>query len=120
MKSKIKVGDKVWYYEYWSGQIECGVVTELKDDVATVKSSIIGTSEMRCERLFLSETACIEAARAKLQERVDEYKAEITDIAALIQFPLNHTFGAEEYTDYEAIRAYEERATELGFNVIEK
>lgn len=118
MKAKIKVGDKVWYCEFWSGQIECGVVTELKNDVATVKSSIIGTSEMRCETLFASKAACIEAARAKSQERVDEYKAEITDIATLVQFPLNHTFGAEEYTDYEAIRAYKERATELGFNVI--
>lgn len=51
------------------------------------------------------------------QKRVDNYKAEITDIASLVVFPLSHTFGAEEYTDYEAIRAYKERARELGFKI---
>lgn len=43
------------------------------------------------------------------------YKAEITDLESLIAFPLEHNVGqCDEYTDYEAIRAYKERTAELG------
>lgn len=40
---------------------------------------------------------------------------------SLIAFPLKHNVGqCEEYTDYEAIRAYTERAAELVLPIVTK
>lgn len=67
--------------------------------------------------MFATKHEAIEAIKKANQKIVDDYKKEITDIASLVVFPLSHTFYAEEYTDYEAIRAYKERAKELGFEI---
>jgi hypothetical protein len=41
---------------------------------------------------------------------VDKYKAEIVDLYSFIKFPLEYSFKNEEFTDYNAIRAYKKRA----------
>ena len=61
----------------------------------------------------------LQRLKRKIKKIVDGYKSEITDIASLVAFPLTHPFGAEEYTNYEAISAYKERAKELGFNIVD-
>ena len=120
----IKIGQKVWYQEYWSQMIVWGKVTKItkfdnnEDGIEVTgevyeKESAAGTTTQPLNNLFATKHEAIEAN----QEWVDEYKKEITDIASLVAFPLSHTFYAEEYTDYEAIRAYRERAKELGFEI---
>lgn len=124
----IKIGQKVWYQEYWSQMIVWGKVTKItkfdnnEDGIEVTgevyeKESAAGTITQPLNNLFATKHEAIEAIKKANQEWVDEYKKEITDIASLVAFPLSHTFYAEEYTDYEAIRAYRERAKELGFEI---
>lgn len=126
----IKIGQKVWYQEYWSQMIVWGKVTKItkfdnnEDGIEVTgevyeKESAAGTTTQPLNNLFATKHEAIEAIKKANQEWVDEYKKEITDIASLVAFPLSHTFYAEEYTDYEAIRAYKERAKELGFKILD-
>lgn len=125
----IKIGQKVWFKESWAERIVCGFVNEItkhsdnENYIIEIKGksyledSFIGTIHRSPDNLFATKEEAIAAAKKERQEWVDDYKAEITDIASLVAFPLSHTFYAEEYTDYEAIRAYKERARELGFKI---
>lgn len=124
----IKIGQKVWYQEYWSQMIVWAKVTKItKFDnneygievtgEAYERGSAVGTTIQPLNNLFATKYEAIETIKKANQKIVDDYKKEITDIASLIEFPLSHPFGTEEYTDYEAIRAYKERAKELGFEI---
>lgn len=125
----IKINQKVWFKETWTERIVCGFVSEItrhsdnEGHIIKVKGksyledSFIGITHQSPDNLFVTKEEAIAAAKQESQDWVDDYKNEITDIASLVAFPLSHTFYAEEYTDYEAIRAYKERAKELGFEI---
>lgn len=125
----LKINQKVWFKESWTERIVCGFVSEItrradnEEHIIKVKGksyledSFIGITHQLPDNLFATKEEAIAAAKKESQEWVDNYKAEITDIASLVAFPLSHTFYAEEYTDYEAIKAYRERAKELGFEI---
>lgn len=127
----LKINQKVWFKESWTERIVCGFVSEItrradnEEHIIKVKGksyledSFIGITHQLPDNLFATKEEAIAAAKQESQEWVDNYKAEITDIASLVAFPLSHTFYAEEYTDYEAIRAYKERAKELGFEIVD-
>lgn len=126
----IKIGQKVWYQEYWSQMIVWAKVTKItKFDnneygievtgEAYERGSAVGTTIQPLNNLFATKYEAIEAIKKANQKIVDDYKKEITDIVSLVAFPLSHPFGAEEYTDYEAIRAYKERAKELGLKIVD-
>lgn len=126
----IKIGQKVWYQEYWSQMIVWGKVTKItkfdnnEDGIEVTgevyeEGSAVGTTTQPLNNLFATKYEAIMAIKKANQKIVDDYKAEITDIASLVAFPLTHAFCAEEYTDYEAIRAYKERAKELGFEIVD-
>lgn len=112
-------------------RIVCGFVSEItrradnEEHIIKVKGksyledSFIGITHQLPDNLFATKEEAIAAAKQESQDWVDDYKKEITDIASLVAFPLSHTFYAEEYTDYEAIRAYKERAKELGFEIVD-
>ena len=124
----IKIGQKVWYQEHWSQMIVWGKVTKItkfdnnEDGIEVTgefheEGSFVGTTTQPLNNLFATKYEAIQAIKKARQQIVDDYKAEITYIASLVAFPLSHPFGAEEYTNYEAIRAYKERARELGFKI---
>lgn len=127
----IKINQKVWFKETWTERIVCGFVSEItrhsdnEEHIIKVKGksyledSFIGITHQSPDNLFVTKEEAIAAAKQESQDWVDDYKKEITDIASLVAFPLSHTFYAEEYTDYEAIRAYKERAKELGFEIVD-
>lgn len=127
----IKINQKVWFKETWTERIVCGFVSEItrpsdnEGHIIKVKGksyledSFIGITHQSPDNLFVTKEEAIAAAKQESQDWVDDYKKEITDIASLVAFPLSHTFYAEEYTDYEAIRAYKERAKELGFEIVD-
>lgn len=127
----LKINQKVWFKEAWTKRIVCGFVSEItrradnEEHIIKVKGksyledSFIGITHQLPDNLFATKEEAIAAAKQESQDWVDDYKKEITDIASLVAFPLSHTFYAEEYTDYEAIRAYKERAKELGFEIVD-
>lgn len=124
----IKIGQKIWYQEHWSKRIvfayvnkittindsENEYVVQVTGDIRD-DESIVGTVNLPLRYLFTTKDEAIAMVEQKNLKIVNKYKSEISSIADLIKFPLIHSFGAEEYTDYEAIKAYKERAAELGF-----
>lgn len=127
--NKLEINQKVWFKESWTERIVCGFVNvivknpdnegyiiEIKG-ASYLEDSFIGITHQSPDNLFKTKEEAIAAVKKENQKRVDKYKTEITDVASLVAFPLSHPFGAEEYTNYEAIRAYKERAKELGFKI---
>lgn len=128
----IKIGQKIWYQEHWSQRIVFAYVNKIttindseNEYVAQVTGdirddeSIGGTVTLPLRYLFTTKDEAIAMVKQKNLKIVNKYKSEISTIADLIKFPLIHPFGAEEYTDYEAIKAYKEKAAELGFSGLE-
>lgn len=124
-KNDIKLGDKVWFCEnIWSARIVYGIIEDIKDEYILVhgksydNNSFTGKLHKMFNDVFKTKEQCLQAIKTKNDLIIAAYKEEITDIKSLINFPLEHNVGqCEEYTDYETIRAYKERAAELGFNI---
>jgi hypothetical protein len=77
--------------------------------------SFIGSSGATWKNMYKTEDEAIKSVHEKDEKQVAEYKAMMPDIKGLVQFALDHnTHCCEEYTDECAIRAYTERAKELG------
>ena len=116
----------VWFKENWSERIVFGIPIGITDDldkhityveikgVLNNEKSFGGNTKCLSNALYLTEEDCIKAENLKRNKLVCEYKSSIKNINDLFKFPLEHPFGIEEYTNYEAIRAYKERAKELG------
>lgn len=65
------------------------------------------------ENIYLTRDAALRGAKKASEELVCKYKSEIKNLQDLLQFPLNHCFCGDEYTDWEAIEAYKIRVKEL-------
>lgn len=85
------------------------------DGVIHDDNSFIGSSGAIWENAYKTKDDAIKSVREKDERQVADYKAMMPDIKGLVQFALDYnTCRCEEYTDECAIRAYTERAKELG------
>lgn len=129
----IKINDTVYAIETWTGAVFSAKVTKVYEH------EYKGEKHMACDiqglnwsdgsrfvgsttRLFQDCFATLEDANRFVREKHDKllesYKAEITDVEALINFACNHCIASgEEYMDWEAREAYILRAKELGFTI---
>ena len=119
--SEVKIGQEVCYVEAWSDNIIEGTIQniiQVNDTPCCVLKEKYGTETRAIESLYPPVDACKKAMEEESKQLIAKYKAEIKTLEDLIRFPLNHNVGsAEEYTNYEAIAAYKERANELGYVV---
>lgn len=120
-KNEVKIGDKIWFQEQWTERVIYGIVTKISDKgvyldgVIHDDNSFIGSSGAIWENAYKTKDDAIKSVREKDERQVAEYKAMMPDIKGLVQFALDYnTCRCEEYTDECAIRAYTERAKELG------
>lgn len=120
-KNEVKIGDKIWFQESWTDRIIYGIVTKildggvLLDGVKCDDNSFTGSSGAIWDNAYKTKDDAIKGVREKDDRQVAEYKAMMPDIKGLVQFALDYnTCRCEEYTDECAIRAYTERAKELG------
>ena len=120
------IGDVIWFCESWTDRIVCGVISniilekeyyEVEGNVYRFgdEKSFIGTCPVPFDNYWETEEEARFAITQRNKKRIEKYKSEIATVQDLVNFPLVNNFGCEEYTDYEAIQAYKERATELGF-----
>ena len=120
------IGDVIWFCESWTDRIVCGVISniilekeyyEVEGNVYRFggEKSFIGTCPVAFDNYWETEEEARFAITQRNKKRIEKYKSEIVTVQDLVNFPLINNFGSEEYTDYEAIQAYKERATELGF-----
>lgn len=122
------IGDKVYVYENWTKGICEAEITGTKpwdDDFYEIKyhcfvdrnghciNSFVGNSVREKEDIWTSAGAAYEAIEARKEAIVKKYLEEIKTVADLLQFPLDHCLNGEEYTNYEAKKAYVIKAKEL-------
>lgn len=124
-KSDVKIGQSIYFQEHWTGMIIKGKIYEINDEGVLVHGEcyvrpdgrpddkFYGSTGGQWENIYPTAKAAYEGKRAKHNAKIAKYCEEITDINALVEFPLKHPFGAEEYTNYEAIEAYKIRCKEL-------
>ena len=113
-KNEVRIGDKIWFQESWTDRITYGIVTEISDNgvrldgVSRDDNSFIGSSGATWKNMYKTKDDAVKCVREK-DDRL------MPDIKGLVQFALDYnTCRCEEYTDECAIRAYTERAKELG------
>ena len=128
-----KIGDVVYvYYEVSSMTrvIKKAEVIDVDYEKQIARISFNRSGSENCTvpvaRLYPSFTEIFSAKEAqvaiqqKQNDQVAKYKNQIKTVDDLINFPLTHCFMGEEYTDDEVVRAYKERANELGFEIYQK
>ena len=128
------IGQEVFYQEFWSRSIiKAKIVSFNEDKTAANIQDIchpmlpeddvcyraIGSRTYPVDQLYDSLDAIRDALNKEWKHNINVYKEQIKTVEDLINFPLNHCFNGEEYTDEEAMCAYKERAKELGFNITE-
>lgn len=113
-------GDICFYYEHWSGTIASGTVAALHGGLADVRGTNgPGCTNKPLDELFPDQRSAMDALRDMSLSIQEGYEKEITDVPSLVRFAYDHCVSsAEEYTDWEARRAYEKRAREqLGIDL---
>ncbi len=120
-KNEVRIGDKIWFQENWTDRITYGIITEISDNgvrldgVSRDDNSFIGSSGAIWGNMYKTKDDAIKGVHEKDNRLVAKYKAMMPDIKGLVQFALDYNIcRCEEYTDECAIRAYTERAKELG------
>lgn len=125
MTNKFNVGDTVYIYEHWSSGIIRATVVECVENGYEIKckefvdkqgngvGSSYGNMTVAANNIWATvDEAFNEIERRKL-DSVTKYCEEIKTINDLIAFPIHHCLNGEEYTNYEALKAYKIRAKEL-------
>ena len=129
----IQQGQYVYYQQAWSNAIIKAQVIRLEGEDHSVAylqdicypafdnkekdEPAYGRTHLPLNRLYTSLEGLQSALAKKWEQDVQGYKDEITTKDDLVAFPLMHCFNGEEYTDKAAVRAYVERAIELGFQI---
>ena len=121
----MKIGDKVYFQEYWSGAYLRGTIIFMADngircnncDYVSPKGvktgRFIGETGAFTGRYFATIEELVEDVKKQKQEKVIKYKESIKNLNDLLMFPLEHCLCGEKYTDNDAIEAYKERTFEL-------
>ena len=128
---QLTAGDKIFVFENWSENLYQATVVKVyaENDTLYVKFTFdyivdaegnkVGydmhgiTSAAKFDDIWFSVKEAYTEIAARKAKVVKTYCDEIVTLKDLLEFPLNHCFDDEEYTDYEAIEAYKIRAKEL-------
>lgn len=78
-----------------------------------VEKSYGGKADAYGKLLYKSAEEAYNSCQQKHIDIQKEYLGQIKTVEDLIRFPLDHCFCGEEYTDWDAVSAYEQRAKEL-------
>lgn len=116
-----KKGDKCWYIEGWSNIPVRAKISEIKTHEAGFLYAVLkgidgnyGTTGRPFDNLFLTRDDAIEAIQEYEETRTEKLENEIQTIEDLVRFAYNnHVSCCEEYTDWEARKAYANRAKAL-------
>lgn len=122
----MKTGDTVYVYEFWSENIVKATLKEplenkgfhihyegIVDRNGNIIDSFVGNSVRIFNDIWLTAKDAYLAVETRMNERINTYLDEINNIEDLVQFPLDHCFCGEEYTDYAAIDAYKIKVKEF-------
>lgn len=124
-KERATTGQTVCIKENWTGLIVRGRICEIYDNGirihgesyvnpdGTERQPYYGETGAKWEHVWLTAEDAYAGMECQSEAAVSAYCTEITDLASLLQFPLKHCLNGEEYTDWEAKKAYELKAKEF-------
>lgn len=125
MKKDFKIGDTVYVYENWSGEIVKAVVSKKSkngvyinyqyfvDNNGKELNRFIGSSYRKFNEIWDSVAEALNIKKERNNKIIQEYLKEIKNIEDLVKFPINHCFCGEKYAEEEAKAAYIIRVKEL-------
>lgn len=117
--------DIIYYIENYTDAVTKGIILSVENDTVKIKSicavdrqgnnyvSTPGTTWRRISDCYTSVDSIYAAQDNANKEAVNGYCSEIKDIKDLARFPLQHCLNGEEYTNWNAVKAYKIRAKEL-------
>lgn len=109
------MGDIVFVNSRYNVAEKCKVENlNSEDNVYYVKSiDNFGSFYTKEDKMFETKDKALEVYGRKCDELIKAYKKDIKDLRTLLEFPLRHCFNGEEYTEFEARKAYILRVKEL-------
>jgi hypothetical protein len=119
-KENLKIGQIVYKEEFWTQRIISAKVSTIDetgvrlDGLFYVKPNgkdfeherFYGSTVGKFEDIYITAKEAYDAQKNKSKLKIEEYCNEVKTIEDLLNFPIKHSFGVEEYTNYEAIAAY--------------
>ena len=84
-KNEVRIGDKIWFQENWTGRITYGIVTEISDNgvrldgVSRDDNSFIGSSGAIWGNMYKTKDDAVKGVREKDDRLVAKYKAMMPD-----------------------------------------
>lgn len=122
---KFKIGDKAYTYENWTGLVYEVEIEDIKENIYEIhflsvvnRNGIeiekgIGNSQRTEENLWENAQEVYKYLDDKSAKNVEKLLEQIKTVEDLVKFPLWHCLNGEEYTDYDAIKAYKIKTKEL-------
>ena len=125
---RFKNGSTVFVNSTYNKEERCEVVDCAENELSTGKNVYkvhsldnYGTFTVLEDYIFATKEDAHKANIEASANIVRQYKAEIKTLKDLLEFPLTHCLACgEDYTDYEAQRAYRIRANELTGLILQK
>lgn len=120
-ENKYNIGDWVWWFDQW-GTLRSGTVYGFED---TPRGKAVKIHEngrtgactgSLMENCWPSRKECLKKEKERSASQVAEYKESIKSVHDLVKFLYEHDINSE-CCDYDAKKAAEERAAELGVPV---
>lgn len=116
---RFQKGSTVYANSTWNKAEKCTVNGYVKNESSTGKnvymlSSMNGTFGATEDCVFETKDEAYQALIDESTKVVNGYKSEIKTLKDLLMFPLSHCISCgEEYTDWDAQKAYKERIMEI-------
>lgn len=111
-----EIGDICYYHERWADTINRAIIVDIMNRVVKLHDMNIGGNvECRMSSIFKTDEEALAVLDEKNKEQVDKYRSEIQTMEDLVRFGYTHCVhtGAEEYTDWNARKAYAAMAERL-------
>lgn len=116
---KLKVGDTVFFAATqqvtWIEPIRKCTIKEIfqEDNMAKVSFERCGVAVVPMDLCFLKKEDAEKCLQEHRFKRISSYKESIQTVEDLVSFAYNNCLCGEEYADYDARQAYQERTMEL-------
>lgn len=116
-ESKLKIGDKVWYFDSWDN-LRHGEIYDISKAYALTKEGKFGGARAgaKLEDCYPTKEACLKAKEERVAKQKAEYKASIKSIEDLVCFLYHHDVQSE-FRDRAADEAAVECAAEFGIDL---
>lgn len=116
------VGDTVYVNTNYllAAKAEVTEISKLDEEQTYYKvhlTDILGSMHCTDKIMYKTEALALEAKKKEDDVFYAKYMKEMETMEGVVKFPLKHCLVGEEYTDFVARRAYEDKLKSLGYTI---